>query len=184
MYLGVFSAPHKELDRHAACEPQKLPTEAVSLAANTQQGAGCIEIVRQEDLTLKLIEDHRALLSLYRQVKRDADGGHWIAVEMALNDFQISLTDHVLTETIRLYAYLKQQYKHDHEAYNSIQDFSVEMSNMRKYLVLAFSEYHDISTDTKKQLAFPSAWHDVGMALAKRMAREETALYPLYSISE
>ncbi len=110
----------------------------------------------------------------------DAESGEWQSVEQKLSEFQSLLTDHLLLESVKVYAYLKQRYKTDEAIFGSIQDFSNEMNGIRKHVVTSLANYGDISINESKQHTFPELWRGIGHALGNRIQREEKSLYTLY----
>lgn len=79
-------------------------------------------IVRNDSLIPNMVEDHRCLLDLFGEIQQYAVTAQWRAVEYQLAEFRAMLTDHLLLESVKLYAFLKQQYGHDDETLANIQD--------------------------------------------------------------
>lgn len=154
--------------------------EASASLEEEKVGMVGIGVKRQDNLIKKLTDDHRVLMAQYGEIKHDADLENWHILEQRLGYFQVTLTDHLLVETVKLYSYLKQTHRHDDDAYASIQDFTAEMSVIRKNVTSAIANFRDISVNTEKQKTFPEVWRAIGIALGNRIQREEKSLYPLY----
>jgi hypothetical protein len=137
-------------------------------------------IARNDSLIPNMVEDHRCLLDLFGEIQQCAVTAQWRAVEYQLAEFRAMLTDHLLLESVKLYAFLKQQYGHDDETLANIQDFAGEMNIIRKHVTTTLAYYLDVNADSRKQDSFPAAWAAIGKALGARIAREEKSLYPLY----
>jgi hypothetical protein len=149
-------------------------------ASLEEEKVGTVGVKRQDNLIKKLTDDHRTLMAQYGEIKHDADLENWQILEQRLGYFQVTLTDHLLVETVKLYSYLKQTHRHDEDAYASIQDFTAEMSVIRKNVTSAIANFRDISFNIEKQKTFPEVWRAIGVALGNRIQREEKSLYPLY----
>jgi hemerythrin superfamily protein len=174
-----FFSPRSAAPADTKLAPAAAPTQPQSLRPAVASPADT-SIKRDEGMVKKLTDDHRALLTVYGQVMREADAGQWQSVQQKLLDFQALLTDHLLLESVKVYSYLKNQYKNDEAISGSIQDFSTEMNGIRKHVVTTIASFSDISVDTAKQKTFPELWRSIGIALGNRIQREEKSLYPLY----
>ena len=175
---SVAKAPVQAAHAAQAASQVKAPVNIspLPLVASTSN----LGIVREEHMVKKLTDDHRVLLAMYGEVMRDADSLQWLQVQKKLVEFQSVLTDHLLLETVKVYSFLKQRYKHDEDTLGSIHDFSSEMNGIRKHVVVTLGSFSDIATNTTKQLGFGEAWRSIGLALGSRIQREEKSLYPLY----
>jgi len=137
-------------------------------------------VKRHENLIKKLEDDHRVLMSLVSEIKRDSEAGKWRVVEQGLEEFQSLMTDHLLTETIQLYALLRQKNRHDEEAFSIIVKFSAEMAVISKAVKLLLDNYQNVSVVVSAQHAFDGDWKALRKVLEHRMQREEKDLFPLY----
>lgn len=132
------------------------------------------------DLIRQYHEDHRQLLELFGQAASAAESGQWAGVEAALNRFRSALNDHLLSESIRLYTYLKQQVADDPDAMALMKGFASEMNSIGRAVIAFLDEQKDLAHSAARQGAFVQAWADIGRTLGDRIAREEKTLYPMY----
>lgn len=135
------------------------------------------------DLIRQYHEDHRQLLGLFGRAKQAAEAGQWSEVEATLNAFRTALTDHLLSESIRLYTYLKQQIAGDQESMDMMKSFSSEMNGIGRVVMSFLDGQKDLSRSPAKQGAFLPVWSEIGRTLGDRIAREEKTLYPMYQDS-
>lgn len=128
-------------------------------------------------------EDHRQLLGLFGHAKQAAEAGQWPEVEAALSTFRSALTDHLLSESVRLYTYLKQQVAGDPDSMDMMKSFSSEMNGIGREVMSFLDGQKDLSRSPAKQGAFLPVWAEIGRTLGDRIAREEKTLYPMYQDS-
>ena len=127
--------------------------------------------------------DHRELLGLFGRAKLAAEAEQWSEVEAALAAFRTGLTDHLLSESIRLYVYLKQRAAADEDSMEMMRSFSSEMNGIGKVVMGFLDGQRDLARSPAKQGAFLPVWMDIGRTLGDRIAREEKTLYPMYQDS-
>lgn len=135
------------------------------------------------DLIRQYHEDHRQLLGLFARAKQAAEAGHWPEVETTLTTFRTALTDHLLSESIRLYTYLKQQIAGDPDSMDMMKSFSSEMNSIGRVVMSFLDGQKDLGRSPAKQGAFLPVWTEIGRTLGDRIAREEKTLYPMYQDS-
>jgi len=127
--------------------------------------------------------DHQELLGLFGRAQQAAEAAQWPEVEAALATFRTALTDHLLSESIRLYTYLKQQVAGDQDSMDLMKGFSSEMNRIGREVMSFLDGQKDLSRSPAKQGAFLPVWADIGRTLGDRIAREEKTLYPMYQDS-
>lgn len=127
--------------------------------------------------------DHRHLLALFGRAKEAAETAQWSKVAAALGVFSAALTDHLLSERVRLYAYLKESVADDPDSVELMKHFSSEMHGIGKVVMSFLDDQRDLGHSPAKQGAFLAAWMDIGRTLGDRIAREEKTLYPMYRAS-
>lgn len=183
LFTRIFSEEKGRSVQHRTASTNSHIDQAQTRAPSNEQRTtpyGKDGIRRDDALIQKLKEDHRVLLAMYGDINSSAQAGKWRLVESGLLDFSTTLTDHLLTESIKLYTYLKQEHRTDEDAFASIQSFSSEMARIGKTVKAVLDNYKDISVSPEKQNTFTEDWQGLGHALGKRIQREETSLYPLY----
>lgn len=134
-------------------------------------------------LIANLTADHQRLLKLFGEVLRLAESGAWPQVPPVLQQFRVTLTDHLLTEGAKLYAFMGIQLRDDSDTYQVFQGYKREMGKIGKVVLSFVDEYLDaraLATPEQKQ-RFVSTAKSISAALADRIQREEAQLYPLYT---
>jgi predicted protein tyrosine phosphatase len=124
--------------------------------------------------------EHRQLLTLFKKAKRAAESAHWTEVEALLATFHTVLTEHLISESVRLYVYLKQRVADNPDELQLMRSFASEMSDIGKLVVDFLDSQRGLSRSPAKQSAFLTMWMDIGHTLSDRIAREENTLYPMY----
>lgn len=132
-----------------------------------------------------LKDDHRVLLGQYGDIKTAAakaiaTQGDWKAVEAGLVKLRRGLTDHLMTETIKLYVYLQLSLARDREKSKVMRSFSSEMAGIGKVALDFIDKNRDVSLHPDKQEKFLDTWNEIGKVLGDRIGREEKTLYPMY----
>lgn len=165
----------------AALAPRPLPPPERVLEPAPRETRG---ISYNPDLIRQYHDDHRHLLDLYTQATTAAEAGQWAGVDAALGRFRSALTDHLLSESIRLYTYLKQQVADDPDSMALMKGFASEMSAIGRAVTGFLDDQKDLARSPARQEAFLPAWADIGRTLVDRITREEKTLYPMYRDSQ
>ncbi len=132
------------------------------------------------DLIKQYHADHRELFALFDRVTQAAEPGQWLDIDTAMGYFRTALADHLLSESVRLYVYLKQQLAGDEDSIEMVRRFSSEMKFIGRTWMGCMDGQLDLSRSPNKQAAFLPVWMDIGRVLGDRIAREEKTLYPMY----
>jgi len=127
-----------------------------------------------------LKHEHRLFLKSYAAIKTAASEGQWDLVYSDLLSFRAGLTNHLLTESVKLYVYLRLKLAADPVQLRLMRNFSSEMVGIGKVVVDFIENNEDITTNSEKQRQFMSGWNDIGKVLGDRIGREEKTLYPMY----
>lgn len=128
----------------------------------------------------RLKNDHRALLKQYATIKTAATENRWVDVHDDLLRFRAELTDHLLTESVKLYVYLRLKLAADQVQLRLMRNFSSEMVGIGKVVVDFIETNEDIALSPDKQAQFMTGWSEIGKVLGDRVGREEKTLYPMY----
>ena len=131
-------------------------------------------------LVQHLKDEHRALLTTFGSIKAAATQGQWIAVQTDLANFRSALTNHLVTESNKLYVHLQLSLAADRERLKTMRKFSNEMVGIGKVVLNLLDEYKDVNLHGHKQARFLGAWNELGKVLGDRVSREESTLYPMY----
>ncbi len=128
----------------------------------------------------RFLKDHRRLFSLHRRARRAALARDTETIQQRLQEFRSLLVEHLLTETVKLYVYLRQCFKTDPERYRAISGYKKEMDSIGK----AVLDFVDGYTNTPAQnINFDQlirTLDELGQVLVERLQREETDLYLMY----
>lgn len=133
-------------------------------------------------LVTQLVGDHRQLLESFGVLKKAAEARDVVAFKQALQGFKALLVPHVLEEAIRLYTYMRQEFKTRGDAnnYQLVNGYKSEMKGIGDaavHFVETYSAAADDAIDFQKVCA---SLHEIGHLLGDRIRREESELYPLY----
>lgn len=131
-------------------------------------------------LITRLKNDHRSLLKQYAVIKTAAIEGRWSDVHGDLLKFRAELTDHLLTESVKLYVYLRLKLAADQVQLRLMRNFSSEMVGIGKVVVDFIETNEDVASNPEKQTQFMTGWSEIGKVLGDRVGREEKTLYPMY----
>lgn len=163
----------------AAQQPQRRPQKRAMPVA-TEEEAPSAGVRHDPALIPRLKDDHRALLKQYAAIKTAAQDNNWTAVHAGLQRFRAELTDHLLTESVKLYVYLRIKLSADASQLRLMRSFSSEMVGIGKAVVDFIESYEDVALDSHKQAQFMTGWGEIGKVLGDRIGREEKTLYPMY----
>lgn len=134
-----------------------------------------------EQLVDKLQQEHNKLLMIYDHIQGGVIEGDLPAIDRLLNEFRTEFQTHLLSENIRLYAFLKEKYADDPNNNQLIHDLREEMY-MIGHVVMAFlRKYRKTPLDGKTLTLFKNELNEVGEVLLARFQLEESQLYPLYT---
>lgn len=161
-----------------------MPREAAPAAAALQEThtAPGTSIHFHPDLIDKLTGDHKLLLQLFGETKAAAARGDVGAAAARLEEFRVALQGHLLTENIRLYVYLEHALAADGQSRTLIHEFRHEMDEIGKALVGFLGKYRQLATQPELAGPFSAELDGIGKVLIERIRREESTLYPLYTI--
>lgn len=132
------------------------------------------------DLVENLHGDQKVLLDVFGKIKTAFEAGKYHKVEEHLKTFRHLLTDHLLTENVRLYIYLSHEFAQDEVTSDLVKEFKREMNQIAKVVMAFLTKYETIGVDKGLAESFNKDLNAIGQALVERMQREEHTLYPLY----
>lgn len=133
------------------------------------------------DLLDRLKHDHRRLEALFAQLEQDCKGHDAAAVSAHLAQFSDVLREHLLTEDVRFYVYLRHEPAHAEVVHR----FQHEMRGIGRTLTRFLVEYGQKRTWNEASWGeFAREIETLGPVLARRIATEEAELYPLYQPPE
>ncbi len=132
------------------------------------------------DLVNNLHADHKILINHFGEIKAAFGSGKFNKVEEKLKTFKHLLTDHLLTENVRLYIYLGHEFAQDEVTSDLVKEFKREMNQISKVVMAFLTKYETIGVDKGLAESFGKELNAIGKALVERIQREENTLYPLY----
>lgn len=185
---GVFSWFSKffgRLERREEAEPAPTPPsrarpKAHAPAPTLEPAPAATGVHHDPTLIIRLKDDHRSLLKQYAAIKTAATEGRWTEVHNDLLKFRAELTDHLLTESVKLYVYLRLKLSGDPVQLRLMRNFSSEMVGIGKVVVDFIEANEDVAINLEKQQQFMTGWGEIGKVLGDRVGREEKTLYPMY----
>jgi regulator of sigma D len=131
-------------------------------------------------LIAEFLDTHQTLLALHGHARTAAFQGNWKETSAALEEFRIELTDHLVSEGIRLYVYLKQSLKEEPEIQAQMRHFATEMHGIGAAVMKYLDAVRDIAVEPYQRAGFIEQWDQIGGTLVQRIQREEKVLYPMY----
>jgi hypothetical protein len=129
-----------------------------------------------------LKEDHATLFRLYGELVHAKDSGNFSSVPRLLGEFKFALQTHVMVENVRFYVFLQQQLVGDADTSAFVDDVRKQMDGIARAAV-QFANTYAVAEPFTPELArgFSADLAAIGDVLTKRVAMEESRLYPLYS---
>lgn len=130
-------------------------------------------------LVAHLIDDHRRLEAQFADIIAASQARDVDRLTRSLSSFGNGIRDHLLTENVRFYIYL--QHTGDAEQAAIVHSFQHEMRSIGKALT-AFLFRHGEREEWGDQdwSVFTRELDEIAQVLSRRIATEESTLYPLY----
>ena len=162
---------------HPVAAAQRIPNSEPARRTAAHQS-----VQYDRGLIHKLTADHSLMLELFSEVIRQAESGQWIQAHAVLQKFRAELNGHLLLEGVKLYAYMSSRIDGDTETAQIFKAYKLEMGDIGKSVFAFFDQYRDASSlaTREQQSLFLTTAAGVANALADRISREESHLYPLY----
>lgn len=139
-------------------------------------------IQHHSTLVEHLVGDHRLLLDSFGVLKKSAESSDARAFKQALQGFKALLVPHLLEEAMRLYTYMRQEFKTrgNADAYQLVNGYKSEMKGIGDAAVRFIETYSVIDDDAIDFQQVCASLQEIGHLLGDRIRREESELYPLY----
>lgn len=154
--------------------------------ANPQQGASAssdkFQVQYDPTLIAKLEEEHQHMLAIYGRIDGAVAAEQWSKIPELLLQFRSALTDHLLKEGVKLYAYLNKALHSEEELAFVFQSFKKEMGGIGKVVFSFFDKYaaDKALQNPEQRTAFIAELKAIGPVLVSRIQREEEQLYAIY----
>ena len=141
-------------------------------------------IQHHSTLVTQLVGDRRQLLESFGVLKKSAEASDAVAFKQALQGFKALLIPHLLEEAVRLYTYLRQEFKTRGDAnnYQLVNGYKSEMKGIGDAAVRFVETYSATANDAIDFQQVRTGLHEIGHLLGDRIRREESELYPLYQL--
>lgn len=133
-----------------------------------------------EGLVDKLMDDHQRLLKIYTEITDAAENRNFEVLAERLNRFRIELTDHLLTENVKLYVFLDRSVEDDEMNSELIRSFRREMDQIGKVVMEFLRRYLLHGVSSLNVADFQAEFIKIGEVLGDRITREESTLYIMY----
>jgi len=132
------------------------------------------------ELIADLKREHGDFFALHREVMAAYAASQFDAIPALLKEFEALLNGHLITERVRLYAYMDAYFSQDPRTREMLRDYRSEMDRIGDSVVKLLRRYRDIDRAAWPHEGFVADFEELGQVLTERMRREETTLYPLY----
>lgn len=133
-------------------------------------------------LVPELKQEHRQLLDLFGQIVAAQKDMDVALIQAGLDNMKTALTGHLLKENVRLYVYLQKSLSADADNSALVSGFRQEMDGIGRAVSAFIQKYLQLKTwGEAEHQSFGTELHAIGQALGKRIASEESSLYPLYA---
>ena len=133
-----------------------------------------------DQLVQLLKEDHEDLLDLYRRIDKAHQYRSFDICRAGLLQMRKRLTEHVVTENTRFYAYIKGDLAPTFPGAASLaRAYQHEMHDLVRAMT-GFLDNYCADTQAVMRPQFGSELKAFGAALSQRISREEQSLFPLY----
>lgn len=132
------------------------------------------------DLIEDLKTDHKQLFALHRDMVEALRDGRQEEVRSLLQTFEDLLNAHLLTERVRLYAYMDGYFSTDARTREMLRVYRTEMDRIGDSVRMMIKKYKTLAPDSRQRTDFEHDLEELRLVLNERMSREESTLYPLY----
>lgn len=168
--MGIFAKLMGDASVQSGNSSRSLkPLQAESSTVNYDAG-----------LVNKLKEDHQDLLHAFTTIRRAGVEGRFGHLPEMLEQFRLSLLNHIALENVKFYVYVQDRHATDDSAASVIAEVRRDMNGIAR-AVGKFVDTHLGSTPSYLTLDhFLSELDEIGDALTRRIALEENNLYSLY----
>ncbi|WP_136418617.1 hemerythrin domain-containing protein [Herbaspirillum sp. ST 5-3] len=189
--LNLFRDKDGESPRHGTSQllpssPAAPPATIRPIIANPQQSAPApsdkFQIQYDPILIAKLEEEHQHMLAIYGRIDGAVAAEQWGRIPELLLQFRSALTDHLLKEGVKLYAYLNKALHSEEELAFVFLSFKKEMGGIGKVVFSFFDKYaaEKALLELEQRAAFIKELKAIGPVLVSRIQREEEQLYAIY----
>ena len=131
-------------------------------------------------LVEELKADHQQFFELHRALVAALHHGRVEEIPVLLQKFDGLLTAHLLTEQVRLYAYMDAYFSGDAQTRGMLRDYRMEMDRIGTSVRRMIKKYKLLAADRSLLQAIEQDMEELRLVLDERMSREEQTLYPLY----
>ncbi|HCU52804.1 MAG TPA: hypothetical protein DIC36_00480 [Gammaproteobacteria bacterium] len=158
-------------------DPTREPAASRSSARPQAPGA---RIGHDPLLIEQLRRDHRRFLDLFAHIQGLLNSADYDGVKRKLGELRITLQDHLLLASTRLYVYLSQRFATHPDRLAAISQHRSAMHSNSREIMDFLRTYSAIRLDDQSATMFQAEFLAIGTALMQRIECEETILFPLY----
>lgn len=131
-------------------------------------------------LVAELTAEHREFFALHDALVTALRLGRVEDIPVLLRTFDDLLTTHLLTEQVRLYAYMDAYFSADAHTRGMLREYRTEMERIGQSVRQMVKKYRLLATDRSLLQNIEQDMAELRQVLEERMSREERTLYPLY----
>jgi regulator of sigma D len=132
------------------------------------------------ELVEKLMNDHREIVVIYREVKDLFEKRDYSRIGAKVNEFKRKLQGHVIVENVQFYTYLENKLRNDPMNLEFIRDVRKEMNGIAHAVVQFARKYEKVGFSDQIIEEFTKDLEEIGDVLTQRVEMEESQLYNLY----
>ena len=132
------------------------------------------------ELVEKLINEHREIVVIYREMKDLFDTKDYGRIGTKVNEFKRKLQGHVIVENVQFYTYLENKLRDDPTNLEFIRDVRKEMNGIAHAVVQFARKYEKVGFSDQVIEEFSKELAGIGDVLTQRVEMEESQLYSLY----
>ncbi len=132
------------------------------------------------ELVEKLINEHREIVVIYREMKDLFDTKDYVRIGIKVNEFKRKLQAHVIVENVQFYTYLDNKLRNDPTNLEFIRDVRKEMNGIAHAVVQFARKYEKAGFSDQIIEEFAKDLEEIGDVLTQRVEMEESQLYSLY----
>jgi regulator of sigma D len=132
------------------------------------------------ELVEKLINEHREIVIIYREMKDLFDTKDYGRIGTKVNEFKRKLQSHVIVENVQFYTYLENKLRNDPTNLEFIREVRKEMNGIAHAVVQFSRKYENVGFSDQIVEEFAEDLEEIGDVLTQRVEMEESQLYSLY----
>lgn len=179
--MGLFSRFFAKSKPLAPRSKSAVLRSNLATASGSRDSISGREISFDPQLVVRLKDDHRELLRLFREISAAAQSGEFEDIASKLAEFKLAFQTHIMVENVKFYVYLQQYLANEPDLTTFLAEVRREMDGIARVLVKFVQTYTATpNTVRERSAAFLQELAGIGTVLTKRVQLEESRLYTLY----